>query len=452
MSTIKIILQAGAIIILGRMLSPNDFGLIGMISIFIALSTMIVDSGMGASILRKKEVAEIEYSTLFIYNMAVSIIIYILLYYMASYIATFYKQEQLNIIIKIISINIIINALYRCQYTKLLKDFKYKELSIITIISNLIATIVAICLAQNKYGVWSLVFMQITEMAMMAILCASINRYIPSLQFSTKVFKEQFAFGIHLFGASTLKTISDNIQANIIAKIMPLSVTGYFVQAQRIQHVPSLIITSVLDKVMFPKLAIIQNPKVFKNNFITTTTVIAIFCIAVTFYISLIASDITSLLLGEKWLMAGNILSLLIFILIPDSLKIICRNALKSLGNSKLILKNELLFSITIIGAIITSYRFNIYGMVISIIISYTITAIIILISATQYIQITKSSILKIYIKYISIFSFIYLVIIQINKQINTTNNIMNIVIITILYSIPCIIICARVKRNLYNK
>ncbi len=434
MSAIKIILQAIAIIVLGRILLPEDFGLIGMISIFIAFSTMLVDSGMGASLFRKEKVEEIEYSTLFIYNLAISIFIYVILYITAPYISLFYKQETLISIIRVISLIIIINAISRCQYTKLLKDFKYKTLSLITISSNAIAITIAIILALKGFGVWSLVYMQISEMSITTLLYIISNKYFPSFRFSSKAFKEQFNFGISLFGATALKTISDNIQSNIIAKIMPLNITGCYVQAQRIQHVPNLILMSVLDKVMFPQLSIIKNTSILQNKFFQTNKWVSFLSISLSLYLCITAQDIIPFILTKKWELAGEILSILILIMIPDSIKICCRNMLKSLGHSKLILKNELILSVLIIISTCIFAQFGINIMVIGILGAYIIGSFYIAYDTAHKLNCKIIQIFYPYIKYICIYiplAFLYKIITYFIPQSNHT---ILLLILTILY------------------
>lgn len=434
MSVMKILLQAAAIIILGRILQPEDFGLIGMISIFIALSTMLVDSGMGASLFRKKNVKEIEYSTLFVYNMAISIFLYVLLYLIAPLIASFYNQPTLVSIIRVLSLNIIINAFSRCQYTKLLKAFKYKELSLITIFANFIAITTAIILALKGFGVWSLVFMQIIEMSITTLLYIILNRYIPSLGFSIKAFKEQFSFGVNLFGATALRTISDNIQSNIIAKIMPLNITGCFVQAQRIQHVPSLIFMSVLDKVMFPKLAIITDKDILVKKFHQTLLFVSLLAIALAFCLSQIGVEFITFILTPKWELAGKILSLLILVIIPDSLKICCRNVLKSLGYSKIILKNELFLSVTIIISIIIFSHWGIIAMISGLILSYTLGSLYIVFNTSRKLHYSMYKILLPYINHLCIYIFLYVICHFMIKYIGEQSNIKILVSVSILY------------------
>ena len=435
MSVVKIVLQIVAIIVLGRILSPSDFGLIGMISIFISLSNMLVDSGMGASILRKHNVEEIEYSTLFLYNLFISLFIYIVLFISSPYIAAFYDQNQLILIIRILSLNIIINAISRCQYTMMLKNFKYKELSLITIVSNLLAIIIAIIVALSGGGVWSLVALQIFEMFFTTLLSVWTNRYIPSLKFSKKYFKEQFFFGINLFSATTLNTIGENIQSNIIAKFMPLSVTGCFVQAQRMQHVPSLIIRSVLDKVMFPKLAILDDKNDFQDSFYKTIQIVSLLSIMLSFYVNLISPDIIPLLLGDKWIMAGHILSLLIFVIIPDGLKSSCRNVLKALGNSSQILVNECCFFVLVLFAIFFSYSSGIIFMIYAIIIAYIITSVIILFITNKYLPNIIFKVLKIYVNSLLINMMFYMIVYCIQHYVLVDTSVyLKLIIITLFY------------------
>ena len=349
-------------------------------------------------------------------------------------IAAFYNQPSLVLIIRILSLNIIINAISRCQYTKLLKAFKYKELSIITILANAIAICTAVILALNDFGVWSLVYMQLSEMFIATLLYIILNRYIPSFRFSLTAFKEQFSFGINLFGATALKTISDNIQSNIVAKVMPLSVTGCFVQAQRIQHVPSLIFMSVLDKVMFPKLSLVKNRDDLAKKFFQTLSWVGLLAISISLYISQVATELISFILTSKWEFAGKILSLLILVVIPDSLRICCRNILKSLGYSRVILNSELFLSVLIIVSICFFASCGIYAMVSMIIFSYLIGTLYIVYVTSKRLNCLFYNILQSYAKYVFILLFPYIICAFVKDALFEYNFFFAVVIISAFY------------------
>ena len=245
-------IQLLSTIILARLLTPYDYGLLGMVDIFIVIGNMIVDSGMGGALLRKKNICEEDYSTLFFYNMGVSILLYILFYISSFWVADFYGEHLLVQIIQTLSLVIFIHALSITPYIKILRDLNYKALTVITFISNFISLGLAIFMANRGFGVWSLIIQQLSNSIIYCGLSFYIARYKPCFIFSVKSFKEQFLFGINLLMASFLRLLGENLQTNVIAKYVSIQSTGYYVQANKLSHPCSNIVTSLLNRVLFP--------------------------------------------------------------------------------------------------------------------------------------------------------------------------------------------------------
>ena len=155
--------QFFSIVILSRLLTPRDYGLLGMISIFITISNMLVDSGMGGSLLYKKNINQIDYYTLFIYNLVISCCIYVVIFFIAPFIADFYETPELSSLMRILAISIVINSFSIVQRYILYRNLKYKKIAIINLLSGSISLVLAIILAYNKLGVWSLIFQQVSS-------------------------------------------------------------------------------------------------------------------------------------------------------------------------------------------------------------------------------------------------------------------------------------------------
>lgn len=170
-------------IILARLLTPADFGIIGIVTIFIAFSQMMVDSEMGGALLRKKEVSRTDYSTLFYYNLAVSFLLYGILYFSSPLLADFYDRPQLTDVVRVISLTIIIHAFRVVQRIMIFRDLKFKIYAVINVISGIISLAVAIWMAHKGYGYWSLVWQQIVLALCHVVFLEIYNRFIPSLTF-----------------------------------------------------------------------------------------------------------------------------------------------------------------------------------------------------------------------------------------------------------------------------
>lgn len=239
-------------ILLARLLTPEDFGIVGMVTIFITFSQVLVDSEMGGALLRKKEVSNADYSTLFVYNLIVSIILYLILYFFAPVLASFYEKPVLIPVVRILSITVLLHSLRIVQRIKLLRQLNFKILALVSVVSGLLSLFIAIWMGVQGYGFWAIIIQQLVSIAISILIMCVYNKYWPSFSFSYSLFKEQFSFGIGLLGADTLKTIANNIDANVIAKIMPLNQTGYFVQSTKLTNFGVNMVSAVMDQTLFP--------------------------------------------------------------------------------------------------------------------------------------------------------------------------------------------------------
>lgn len=387
-SGISIFGQSGisflATVILARFLTPDDFGLIGIVTIFIALSQMMVDSEMGGALLKKRNVDKLDYSTLFYYNLAVSIVLYLILYISAPYISDFYSRDQLTDIIRLISIAIIIHAFRVVQRIMIFRDLKYKVYAIINIISGLISLGAAIWIALEGFGYWALVWYQIIG-AFANVLCLQIyNRFIPCLAFSKKSFKYQFSFGISLLGSDIVKTVANNVTTNIIAKISTLQFTGYYSQTARITNTGQSFLDGIMNQTIFPMLVKLDSMHSVKAAYHKLLRIVIPSLIIVTLPFLLFPDFIIRILLGDDWTNAAWILQVLSLSIIPASIQIICRNIFKTMGATKMVLLLETVKSVIVIAALLISAFFGHVWVVWSIVISNILCCLIWIISTRR--------------------------------------------------------------------
>lgn len=338
----NIIFQFITLIWLARLLDPHDFGLYGIIFIFIAISEMLVDSGLGGAIMRKKDIAEIDYSTLFLFNLVMSIILYLVLFFSSDCISHFFNQPIISKLIRISSIAIIICALNIVQGIKLNKNFKFKTISVITLISCFFASFFSILIAYLGYGVWSLVALHILQILFSSLGYMFVNRYMPSFMFCLKSFKEQFSFGIFLLLSNLTKTISHNIYASIIGKTFSVSDTGYYIQANKISSVFLNVSVGIIDRTIFPVLSQINNCMEQKRIIVNVSRYASMIVFPIMLLISLLSKPLVILFIGEKWSDATPLLSILCISTIFVFLQTLNRNVLKSFGRSKEIFFIEL--------------------------------------------------------------------------------------------------------------
>ncbi|MCD7938378.1 MAG: oligosaccharide flippase family protein, partial [Tannerellaceae bacterium] len=303
-------MQFIAMIVLARFLSPADFAVVGIAMFFISISQTLLESGMGGALLRKQDVEDVDYSTLFIYNMGVGITMYLLLLILAKPIATFYNNEELALIINIIGLSIIASAFGKIQYVILLRELKFRQIATIAIISSSISLLIAVIMAIKGYGVWALVMQNLTNFTLITLLQFIYNRYFPRLRFSIRSFKEQWDFGSYLFYSHLLDTTYQNVFLLIFPKISSLSFSGLFTQANKIQRLPLSLLNSMTHVGVFPVLAKIDNEKLFMETSKAFTRRAYIVSFAVLFAISVFSEQSIVILLGSKWIDAAPILSI----------------------------------------------------------------------------------------------------------------------------------------------
>ena len=218
-------------IVLARMLLPSDYGLIGMLAIFIAISQWFIDSGFSTALIQKKNRSEIDFSTVFYFNIVVSILFYLILFFCSPFIADFYNQPKLVDLTKVLSLNIIISSFSIIQNTKLTINLDFKSITISNFIAVIISGSVGVTMAYVGFGVWSLVWQSIIRAFILAIILWVISKWKPGLVFSMESFKNLFKFGSKLLAAGMIATILRNIYSIIIGKIFCCSRVRFFYES-----------------------------------------------------------------------------------------------------------------------------------------------------------------------------------------------------------------------------
>jgi len=271
-------------VFLARILSPKDFGLVGLIVIFVAIGKILIDSGMGSSLIRDNDSTELDFSTVFFANLFVSIILYILLYFSAPFISGFFGHEILVPIIRVYGLSYIISALFITQETKLIKDLKFKKIATLNMPSVLISGAIAIGMALNGYRVWSLVAMFLSNQIIKLILVWWMSDWKPSFQFSKKSFRYHFDYGYKLIFSGILGVLTKEMYTLAIGKKFDVASVGYYQRANSVKSYPVSTIGSILNRITFPILSKIKEDKakisriyqsILKVSFFVMTAVIA---------------------------------------------------------------------------------------------------------------------------------------------------------------------------------
>ena len=242
-------------VVLARLLTPHDYGVIGMLAIFLAVSQTFIDGGFGSALIQKKNPTDEDYSTILYWNLGLSFFLYFILYMCAPYIAKFYSLPILRDVLRVQGIVLIINAARIVQHNQLRKKLQFKKVAVINFSANFTALVITIFLAWKGWGVWALVSQQLLLGLLCTILYWLTSKWRPVLTFSIVSFKELFNFGGFMLLSSLFNTLCNNIQGLLIGKVYNSSTLGYYTKARQTEGYASTFISSVLDQVSYPVLS-----------------------------------------------------------------------------------------------------------------------------------------------------------------------------------------------------
>lgn len=367
-------------LILARILSPSEFGLIGMITVFLAVSQSLMDSGFGQALIRKTDATGNDYSTVFYYNLAIGLILYFVLFISAPSIAKFYNEPELKKITRVLCLVLIINSFGLIQRTILIKSMKFRQETSIVFISSISSGLVAIFLALKGYGVWSLVWKSLVVTFLQVLLYWSFSKWHPILVFSRNSFRELFSFGSRLMLSGLIETLFRNVYLLIIGKFFSSQDLGYYTKAEQFSNLPSKGITGMVQKVSYPALSQVQNDhnklKEGYKKIIQSTMFISFFGMML---LAAIAKPLVIVLIGVKWIPSVQYLQLLCFVGMLYPLHALNLNMLNVKGRSDLFLRLEIIKKIlaipVIMAGIFLSISAMIVGMLLLSVISYFINS-----------------------------------------------------------------------------
>lgn len=360
------LINFGVQIILARLLMPEDFGLIAMLMVFISIGQFLMDGGMTSSLIRMKEPKQVDYSTVFVTNFGVSLIIYTLVFITAPFIADFYGQELLKNILRVFALTFVIRSLVAVHVAKLTKEMNFKTQMKLQIPSTIIGAIVGVVMAYSGYGVWSLVWLNLTQTIVFTIQNWFFIKWKPSLMFDKNIFKYHFNFGYKLTLSGLLDTIYNDAYRIVIGKFFSPAQVGFFNQAETMRLFPVQQIGSVMGKVTYPLFSNIDGEDKLRSAYKTTMKLVLFVVIPIMLILILIAEEGFVLLFGEKWLPAVPYFQILAIASIIRPISSYNLNLLKVKGRSDLFLKVEVIKKVIGIIAIAISLPFGVMGLVIS--------------------------------------------------------------------------------------
>ncbi len=300
-------------IILARIIAPESYGLIALASMFLVFGNILLDSGFSKAIIQKQDRSKKDFSTMFYLNLTISVIIYIIVFYLSDVISEYFNKPSLSIIIKILSINLIITGFSLIQRTQLVIELNFKRLAKISFISVVISGIVSVIMALNGFGVWALVTQSVLVNLVTLILFSYYNPIVPKInEFSKKSFVHMFKFGGNLTLSSLVQATYQNSFTFLIGKNFTGSTLGFYNKSNQFTLMPISVLTNIINRVTYPEFSKLQdnNLSLAESHlkFIRYFTYL-IFPVFIGF--ASISSEFIYMFLGDNWLGASQIIKIL---------------------------------------------------------------------------------------------------------------------------------------------
>jgi O-antigen/teichoic acid export membrane protein len=352
-------------IVLARLLFPAQFGLIGMLTIFIAVAQSFMNSGFGAALIQRQRVTKKDTSSIFYFNILVGVTAALCLCGLAPWVADFYEQPVLTPLLRVMSIVLVINAFGLVQSVLLSKAIDFKTQTKVSLIAGLLSGIIGIAMAYRGFGVWSLVGQQVSGAAFGTALLWIFSRWRPAWLFSMQSLREMFRFGSRLLYSGLLNTIFDNIYLIVIGKLFSPADLGYYTRGKQLQELPSQTLSGMVARVTFPVFSTIQDdPERMKRGMKKVLTTMVLVNFPLMIGLAVVARPLVLVLLTDKWAPCIPYLQLLCLAGLMFPLHLINLNVLQAMGRSDLFLRLEIIKKGLVVLNIAITWRWGIMAMI----------------------------------------------------------------------------------------
>ncbi len=354
-------------IIIARILSPADYGIVGILLVFLMLSNVLIDSGFGAALIRKKEVSDVDYSTVFYFNLLLSIVCYGLLYLSAPLIARFFNEPQLVAVARVLGLTVLFNALSLIQTTILQKRMDFRPQAAVALVSALSSGAVGVAMAYGGSGLWALVGQSLSNAALQAALYWFSGAWRPTLVFSRASLASLFSFSSKLLVSSLINVLFKSIVPLIIGKHYSTRDLGFYTQSRRLSDIPSVNTTLIVQKVSFAALATIQDDDArLKAAYRRIIQSVVFVVFPAMLLLAAVAHPAILLLLTEKWLPAVPYLQILVFGGMLYPLHSLTLNICQVKGRSDIFLKLEVVKKVIALFFIVAAIPFGVMALVVA--------------------------------------------------------------------------------------
>jgi len=389
-------------IILARTLFPDDFGVLGILYVFITISNVLVDGGMKTSLIRKKNTTENDYTSVFFANILISVAVYLIIFLLAPFISDFYRKPEFTLLLRVFSITIIIQAFVFVQSAILTKNFDFRKQTLMKIPSIFFSSIIGIVLAFMNYGIWSLVWMYLSQAFLWALFHWFFSEWRPKWIFDKTLFKFHFDFGYKLTIVEIMNSITANIYQIYIGKYYNIRDVGYYTQSLTLRQLPISNIYGATSKLILPIFSKVQDDEVrLINTYKKILSILIVIVAPILMCMAFFSEQVIVFIYSEKWKLAAPFLFYLSIAGIFNIIYTFNTSVLSIIGGSKLILKIEVYNKIQRFIFIIVSIvlMLSIKYFLILILISTIVNYLIVNYYTSKYMKISNFELIFVFLR-----------------------------------------------------
>lgn len=323
-------------IILARLLTPDDYGAIGMLAIFISLAEVFIDAGFGSALIQKKEPTQADYSTVFYFNIVMSLVLYLVLFFSAPAIANFYRMPILTKVLRVQGLILFIYAFNIIQRNQIRKNLLFKKLSTITIVTSIVSLIITVIMAYSGFGVWALVAQNLVGALIPCVFFWVTTQWHPTWEYSWKSFKELFGFGTFMFLTHLLDTFSQRITGLIVGRWYDSGTMGYYTKASETKKQATMSISGVMIQTTYPLYSAVQDDKERLINMVKRiTSTLAYITVPLLCLLMLIAKPLFIFLFSDRWVASVPYFQILCIGGMAECLLSVNQQTIAAIGKSK---------------------------------------------------------------------------------------------------------------------
>ncbi|GGK73234.1 lipopolysaccharide biosynthesis protein [Amphritea balenae] len=364
-------LSVAVTLLLAYYLAPEDFGLIAMMSVFLTLGSLMMDSGLSQSLIRIKGIKQVHYNTAFYLNILFGILAYVFLFFVAPYVSLFYQQPDLIELIRIAGIILVVNSFKIVQFSKLNRELNFKTQFMVNLPAAVVSGAGAVLVAYEGWGVWALVIQMLLFSFTNTIFLWMVKPWIPTFEFSFNEAKTMYVFGYKLFLAEVINTLFKNMYVLVIAKYISSYTAGLYFFSEKIKDFIINLLVSSIQKVTYPALATLQDDNErLKSSYREVISITAFVVFPAMLFVVALTKPIFDALLPERWNEAMLYLQLMMLASLLYPVHAINLNILSVKGRSDLFLGLEILRKILIVLIFLVSFGYGVVGILIGQIVS----------------------------------------------------------------------------------